>query len=71
MNIRADVTKILLRRIAPRVDVKVILPNGEELGPKKDNLPILRIVDENFFNRLGNDLKIGLGEAFMAKEWET
>ena len=71
MNIRADVTKILLRRIAPRVDVKVILPNGEELGPKKDNLPILRIVDENFFNRLGNDLKIGLGESFMAKEWEA
>ena len=71
MNIRAIVTKILLRRIAPKVEVKVILPNGEVLGPKKLNLPTMHIVNENFFNRLGNDLKIGLGESFMAEEWKA
>ena len=69
MNIRAEVTKLLLRRIAPQVDVRVILPNGEELGPDKPNLPTLRILNDDFFNRLGNDLKIGLGESFMAKDW--
>ena len=69
MNIRAEVTKLLLKRIAPQVDVRVILPNGDELGPSKSNLPTLRILNDNFFNRLGNDLKIGLGESFMAKDW--
>ena len=69
MNIRAEVTKLLLRRIAPQVDVRVILPNGDELGPNKSNLPTLRILNDDFFNRLGNDLKIGLGESFMAKDW--
>ena len=69
MNIRAEVTKVLLRRIAPKVDVRVVLPNGEVLGPNKPELPTMHILDENFFNRLGNDLKIGLGESFMAKEW--
>ena len=69
MNIRAVVAKQLLHRIAPRVDVKVVLPNGEVLGPDKAGLPTLKILNENFFNRLGNDLKIGLGESFMAGEW--
>lgn len=71
MNIRAEVTKILLKRIAPRVDVRVVLPNGKVLGPKKAGLPTLRILSNNFFNRLGNDLKIGLGESFMAGDWVT
>ena len=69
MNIRAAVAKQLLHRIAPHVDVIVVLPNGEVLGPNKTGLPTLKILSENFFNRLGNDLKIGLGESFMAGEW--
>ena len=69
MNIRAEVTKLLLKRIAPQVDVRVVLPNGNELGPKKSNLPTLRILNDEFFNRLGNDLKIGLGESFVANDW--
>ena len=69
MKIRAEVTKLLLKRVAPHVDVRVVLPNGKELGPNKTNLPTLRILNEDFFNRLGNDLKIGLGESFMAKDW--
>ena len=69
MRLRAEVTKLLLKRIAPRVDVKVVLPNGDVLGPDKPNLPTLRILNDDFFNRLGNDLKIGLGESFMAGDW--
>jgi cyclopropane-fatty-acyl-phospholipid synthase len=69
MKLRAEVTKLLLKRIAPQVDVRVILPNGEELGPNKPDLPTLRVLNDDFFNRLGNDLKIGLGESFMAKDW--
>ena len=60
MKLRAEVTKLLLKRIAPQVDVRVILPNGEVLGPNKPDLPTLRILSDDFFNRLGNDLKLSL-----------
>lgn len=71
MNIRASVAKQLHRRIAPHVNVRVILPNGEVLGPNQSGLPTMHIHSENFYNRLGNDLKIGLGESFMAEEWSA
>lgn len=71
MNVRALVAKQLHRRIAPHVNVKVILPNGEVIGPNGSGLPTMRIHSDNFYNRLGNDLKIGLGESFMAEEWSA
>jgi cyclopropane-fatty-acyl-phospholipid synthase len=71
MNVRALVAKQLHRRIAPHVNVKVILPNGEVIGPSTPGLPTMHIHSENFYNRLGNDLKIGLGESFMAEEWSA
>ena len=71
MNVRALVAKQLHRRIAPHVNVKVILPNGEVIGPNTPDMPTMRIHSDNFYNRLGNDLKIGLGESFMAEEWSA
>jgi cyclopropane-fatty-acyl-phospholipid synthase len=71
MNVRALVAKQLHRRIAPHVNVKVVLPNGDVIGPTTDGLPTMHIHNDNFYNRLGNDLKIGLGEAFMAEEWSA
>ena len=71
MNVRALVAKQLHRRIAPHVNVKVILPNGEVIGPNTPGIPTMRIHSDNFYNRLGNDLKIGLGESFMAEEWSA
>lgn len=67
--LRAAVAKQILRRIAPHVDVAIVLPDGEVLGPKKKDLPIMSIKDENFFVRLGRDYKIGLGESYTAGEW--
>lgn len=67
--LRASIARQILRRIAPHVDVAIVLPNGDVLGPDKKDLPIMAIKDENFFVRLGEDLKIGLGESYMAGEW--
>ena len=64
--IHAKVTKLLLRRIAKTVPVKVVLPNGEEVYEKRENVPTLEILNDNFFYRIGSNQKIGLGEAFMA-----
>jgi cyclopropane-fatty-acyl-phospholipid synthase len=71
MNLRAGVAKQLHRRIAPQVNVKVVLPNGEVIGPDLPDIPTMHIHNENFYHRLGKDLKIGLGESFMAEEWSA
>jgi cyclopropane-fatty-acyl-phospholipid synthase len=67
--IQAAVVKSLLRRIAPSVPVRVILPNGEVVSDKHENVPTLEILNEDFFYRIGADQKIGLGESFMAGDW--
>jgi cyclopropane-fatty-acyl-phospholipid synthase len=71
MNLRAGVAKQLHRRIASHVNVKVVLPNGEVIGPDLPDIPTMHIHNENFYHRLGKDLKIGLGESFMAEEWSA
>lgn len=67
--VRAAVARWLLRRIAPHVPVTVKLPDGSHIGPAASNLPVLEILNEDFFHRLGVDLKIGLGESYMAGDW--
>ena len=67
--IHAAVTKSLLRRIAKSVPVRVTLPNGEVVSEKRENLPTLEILNDDFFYRVGSNQKIGLGEAFMAGDW--
>lgn len=68
-RMRAAVARWLLRRIAPHVPVRVLLPDGTAVGPSQQGLPVLEILSDRFFDRLGVDLKIGLGESFMAGEW--
>lgn len=68
-RVRAAVARWLLKRIAAHVPVKVMLPDGSMVGPQGEDLPVLEILNERFFDRLGVDLKIGLGESFMAGEW--
>lgn len=67
--LRAAIARALLHRIAPQVPVAVRLPDGTLLGDA--NAPCLEILDERFFHRLGVDLKIGLGESYMAGEWRA
>lgn len=66
---RAAVTRALLRRIAMRVPVAVALPDGSLVHDADPRWPLLEIRDDRFFHRLGTDLKIGLGEAYMAGDW--
>ena len=67
--VHATVTKWLLARIAKSVPVRVILPDGKVVAEKRDNVPTLEILNEDFFYRIGADQKIGLGESFMAGDW--
>jgi cyclopropane-fatty-acyl-phospholipid synthase len=69
-RVRAAAARALLRRVADRVRIRVDLPDGSVLGDPAG--PVLRVLDADaFFTRLGRDGKIGLGESYMAGEWDA
>lgn len=67
--LRARVAFALLRRIIRRVPVTVELPDGSVHGATSGTAPVMQIKSDRLFHRLGADLKIGLGESYMAGEW--
>ena len=66
---RAWVAGRLLSRVARTTPVRVLLPHGRAVGTAEPQWPTLEIRDRHLFDRLGADLKIGLGEAYMAGDW--
>ncbi|MEI2827972.1 MAG: cyclopropane-fatty-acyl-phospholipid synthase family protein [Dermatophilaceae bacterium] len=67
--VHAAVVRALLRRIVAGMDLQVRMPDGSVLGSRQAGVPVMEIVDGRFFDRVGRDLKIGVGEGFMAREW--
>ena len=67
--LRATGAHWLLARIAPQVPGTVQLPDGARKGPRQNGLPVFKIESHEFYDRLGADLKIGLGESYMAGDW--
>jgi cyclopropane-fatty-acyl-phospholipid synthase len=43
----------------------------ERLGAGGAGAPVMEIVSDAFFHRIGADLKIGFGEAYMAGDWRA
>lgn len=68
-DFKAKVAAQLLHRISPMVNVRVELPTGRRIGSTDSTHPQLRILNRDFFLRVGNDFKIGLGESYMAGDW--
>ncbi|TCO26142.1 cyclopropane-fatty-acyl-phospholipid synthase [Kribbella steppae] len=64
--VRAAVARQILRRAVRDLPVTVRLPDGTRLG---GDGPELEIRSDAFFHRIGADLKIGFGEAYMAGDW--
>ena len=68
--VRAAIARIVLRRVAARAGIRVELPDGRTYGPA--SAPVITVRDPDaFFARLGADGKIGFGESYMAREWES
>lgn len=63
--------RALLRRVVRGMPLQVRLPDGSVLGAAEVGVPVMDIVDWRFFDRVGRDLKIGVGEGFMAGEWRA
>ncbi|MFI7061322.1 class I SAM-dependent methyltransferase [Kribbella sp. NPDC050124] len=65
---RAAIARQFLRRAVRDLPVTVRLPDGTRLGNAG---PELDIVSDTFFHRIGHDLRIGFGEAYMAGDWRA
>jgi cyclopropane-fatty-acyl-phospholipid synthase len=66
--LRAAVARRILRRAVRDLPLTVVLPDGSRLG---SGGPVMEILSDAFFHRIGADLKIGFGEAYMAGDWRT
>jgi cyclopropane-fatty-acyl-phospholipid synthase len=68
--LRAAVVRLLLRRVADHTGIRVALPDGTAWGAAA--APTMRVLDPHaFFARIGRDGLIGVGESYMAGEWDS
>lgn len=69
---RAAVATAVIKRAVGRLNLRMRLPDGTELGGGRPTSPVLLIRrPEAFFRRVGASGTIGFGEAYMAGDWET
>ncbi len=70
--LKARVAKMIIKPAAQRVPVRLTFPNGTVWGAGGPHDPEMAIKrPQAFFARLGQDTKIGFGEAYMAGDWTT
>lgn len=69
---KARIAKMITRPAINRLNVRLTFPDGTVWGAGDDHAPVMNIVrPQRFFARLGQDSKIGFGEAYMAGDWTT
>ncbi|MEV0287981.1 cyclopropane-fatty-acyl-phospholipid synthase family protein [Kribbella sp. NPDC050820] len=66
--VRAAIARQIVRNAVRELPVGIRLPDGTRLG---GDGPELEIVSDAFFHRVGHDLRIGFGEAYMAGDWRA
>jgi cyclopropane-fatty-acyl-phospholipid synthase len=74
LSLRGRAALRLLEQVVQRVPVEIVLPDGRRLGvpsaPASDGRPVLQVHDLAFFDRLGRDPKMAVGEGYVAGEWK-
>jgi len=69
---RARGVRLLLKRAAGRLGVRVELPDGTLLAPAAEGAPVLRLHDPDaFLQRVATAGLIGFGESYQAGEWDS
>ena len=69
---RARGVRVLLKRAARRLGVRVELPDGSLLTPAAEGAPVLRLHDPDaFLQRVATGGLIGFGESYQAGEWDS
>jgi cyclopropane-fatty-acyl-phospholipid synthase len=70
--VQARIAEAVFRRAVATLPVRVVFPDGRVLGCGDKHAPVMRLVrPANVFARLGADVKIGFGEAYMTGDWTT
>lgn len=70
--VRAALAERLFRHAVRELPVRIALAGGERLGRGGAESPLMRIErPAEFFQRLGQDGKIGFGESYMAGDWSS
>jgi cyclopropane-fatty-acyl-phospholipid synthase len=70
--VRARIAEALFRRAVRALPVRVVLPGGHVLGAGGPDAPEMRVHrPDAFFRRLGVDVKIGFGEAYLVGDWTS
>jgi cyclopropane-fatty-acyl-phospholipid synthase len=70
--LHARIAELLFRRAVSPLPVRVVYPDGTVLGAGGADAPVMQLVrPANVFARLGADVKIGFGEAYMTGDWTT
>jgi cyclopropane-fatty-acyl-phospholipid synthase len=69
---RARVAEAVFRRAVTPLPIRVVTPGGPTLGAGGRDAPVMRLVrPAHFYARLGADVKIGFGEAYLTGDWTT
>ena len=70
--LRAVIARKLFRHAVSRIPLRVVDPDGNWSGGGTGADPVMHLVRPDvFFHRLGDSGTIGLGEAYMAGDWDT
>ena len=70
--LKSRVAKMIVRPATQRIPVRLTFPDGTVWGAGDEHAPEMAIKrPKAFFARLGQDTKIGFGEAYMAGDWTT
>jgi cyclopropane-fatty-acyl-phospholipid synthase len=69
-GLRAKVARGLFERLAEKLALRILLPNGRNIGGGGPHDPVMHLVRPGaFYRRLGHGGLIGFGEAYMAGDW--
>ncbi|WP_277453016.1 cyclopropane-fatty-acyl-phospholipid synthase family protein [Janibacter sp. DB-40] len=71
--VRAHIARPVVTAVLDRAPVRVTMPDGTSLGGGRDaDAPTLRILQPTaLFERMAHHPKIGLGEGYMAGDWDA
>jgi len=70
--LRARIAQAVFHRAVGPLPIRVESPDGAVLGAGGPGSPVLRLVrPDAFFARLGVDVQVGFGEAYMTGDWTT
>ena len=71
-SVRATVAAGVMAHALRGLPVRVQMPDGKVLGTGDAYAPTMRVVrPDAFLSRMGADVKIGFGEAYIAGDWEA